>query len=48
MIKNSLANAGDGLGFDPWFGKIPWSRLQATCSSIFPQKIPWTEETGGL
>ena len=27
MVKNPLANAGDTrLRFDPWVGKIPWSR----------------------
>ena len=32
-------------GFDPWVGKIPWSRkwqsIQYSC-----QEIPWTEEPG--
>ena len=35
-------------GFDPWVGKIPWSREMATHSSILAWKIPWTEEPGGL
>ena len=48
MVNNSLVNAGDGLGFDPWLGKISWSRFQATFSSIFAQKNAWTEETDGL
>ena len=48
VVNNSLANAGDGLGFDPWLGKISWSRFQATFSSIFAQKNAWTEETDGL
>ena len=31
MVKNTPANAGDirdkkKVGFDPWVGKIPWSR----------------------
>ena len=28
-------------GFDPWVGKIPWSRKMAAHSSIFAWKIPW-------
>jgi len=24
--ENPPANAGDGLGFKPWVGKIPWRR----------------------
>ena len=25
-VKNLPANAGDRCSFDPWVGKIPWSR----------------------
>ena len=35
-------------GFNPWVGKIPWSRAFAAHSSILTWKIPWTEEPGGL
>ena len=36
-------------GYDPWVGKIPWSRKQQpTPVSILAWRIPWTEEPGGL
>ena len=35
-------------GFNPWVGKIPWSRKQQPHSSIPAWKVPWTEEPGGL
>ena len=35
-------------GFDPWVGKIPWTRAQQPHSSILAWTIPWTEEPGGL
>ena len=37
-------------GFNPWVGKIPWSRERLTHSSILAWKIPWTwtEEPGAL
>ena len=35
-------------GFDPWVGKIPWSKKWQPHSSILAWKIPWTEEPGGL
>ena len=39
-------------GFNPWAGKIPWSRAleweMATDSSILLWGIPWTEGPGGL
>ena len=35
-------------GFDPWVGKIPWSRALATHFSILAWRIPWTGESGGL
>ena len=36
MVKNLPANAGDvkRCGFDPWVGKIPWSRAWQ-CTPIF-------------
>ena len=42
VVKNLLANVGDStdLGLILWVGKIH--------SSILAQKIPWTEEPGGL
>ena len=36
------------LRFDPWVGKIPLEKEMATYSSILAQRIPWTEEPGGL
>ena len=49
VVKIPPANAGDTRhGFDPWAGKIPWSRKWQPCSSILAWKIPWTEEPGGL
>ena len=35
------------LEFDPWVGKIPWSRTRQP-TAVFPLEIPWTEEPGGL
>ena len=36
-------------GFDPWVGKIPWSRKwQPTPLIIRACRIPWTEEHGQL
>ena len=35
------------LRFDPWVGKIPWTR-GATHSSILAWRIPWIEEPGRL
>ena len=34
-------------GFDPWVGKIPWSRKWQP-TSFLAWKIPWTEEPAGL
>ena len=36
------------LGFDPWVGKVPLEKGIATQSSILAERIPWTEEPGGL
>ena len=36
------------LRFDPWVGKIPLEKEMAIHSSILAQRIPWTEEPGGL
>ena len=34
-------------GFDPWVGKIPLEKGQATHSSILAWKIPWTTQSMG-
>ena len=39
MVKNSLADAGDGRSLE---------ETVATHSSILAWAIPWTEEPGGL
>ena len=36
--KNLPANAGD-LGFDPWVGKIPWSRKWQPTPVFLPGKF---------
>ena len=35
-------------GFDPWVGKIPWRGKWQPTLAFLPEKVPWTEETGGL
>ena len=35
-------------GFDPRVGKNSWKRNSGQDSSNLAQKIPWTEESGGL
>ena len=37
-----------GCRFDSWVGMISWKRSLATHTSILAQRIPWTEEPGGL
>jgi len=34
-------------GFPPWVGKIPW-RWAWQLIPVLDQRIPWTEEPGGL
>ena len=34
--------------FDPWIGKIPWSRKWQPTPFFLPGKIPWTEKPGRL
>ena len=34
VVNNTPANAG--LGFDPWIGKIPWSRKWQLASVYLP------------
>ena len=43
-VKNPPAKAG----FDPWVGKIPWSKEMAAHCSVLAWEIPWTEEPGRL
>ena len=34
--------------FNPWIGKIPWSRKEQLTPVSLPGKTPWTEDPGGL
>ena len=34
--------------FDPWIGRIPWSRKWQLNSLFLPGESPWTEEPGRL
>ena len=47
MVKNPLANAGDG-GIPSLGRKDPLEKEMTTHSSILAWEIPWTEEPGGL
>ena len=49
VVKNLPANAGDPreVGLIPGLGRSP-GEGNATHSSIFAWKIPWTEEPAGL
>ena len=39
VTKNPPANAGDMRGrFDPWMGKIPWSRKWQPTAVYLPEK----------
>jgi len=38
----------NSCGFDPWVGKILWSRKWQSAPVLFLGKIPWTEELGRL
>ena len=46
MVKNEPADTGD-VGLIPGVGRCPGEEM-VTLSSILAQKIPWTEEPGGL
>ena len=50
MVKNPPPNAGDVE--EMWVRYLDWEDpledSMATNSSILPQRIPWTEEPGGL
>ena len=51
VVKNLLANAGDirVVGLIPGSGRShALEGVMATHSSILVQRIPWTEESGGL
>ena len=49
VVKNPPANAGD---VKPWIRSLgqedPLEEGVATHSSVLVQRIPWTEEPGGL
>ena len=49
-VKNPPAKAGDIMrgGFNTWVGKIPWRRAWQPTPIFLSEKIPWTEEPGGL
>ena len=38
----------NSCGFDPWVGKILWSRKRQSAPVLSFGKIPWTEELGRL
>ena len=49
VVKNPLAVQEIWRhGFDPRVGKNSWRRNSGQDSSNLAQKIPWTEESGGL
>ena len=50
VVKNPPANSGDlkRHGFDPWIGKIPWSRARQPTPVSLPEESPWTEEPDRL
>ena len=49
VVKSMLANAGDirDTGLIPQLGR-PLEKGMESPSSILPQRIPWSEEPGGL
>ena len=48
QVKKINNGPSSYCGFNPWVGKIPWSRKMATHSSILAWKIPWAKQPGGL
>ena len=49
VIKNLPTNAGNRKPwFDPWVGKIPWSRKWQPTPVFLPGESPWTEEPDRL
>ena len=47
MVKNLPSNAGD-TGSVPGAGRSPGEGNSHPLQYSFPEKIPWTEEPGGL
>ena len=45
-VKNPPAKGRPG--FDPWIGKIPWSRAWQPTPVFLLGESSWTEEPGGL
>ena len=35
-------------GFNPWIRKMPWRKKWQSTPVFLPEKIPWTEESGGV
>ena len=48
MMKNLPANGSEEMQFQSLGWEDPLEEEMATHSSILAQKIPWTEECGGL
>ena len=52
VVKNLPANAGDTRekrpGFDPWVGKIPWSRKWLPAPVFFPEKFQGQRSQAGF
>ena len=48
VVKNlSAMQETQEIGFDPWFGKLPWRRAWPS-TPVLAWRIPWTEEPAGL
>ena len=49
VVKNLPANAGDVKrhGFDPWIGRIPWSRKWQPTPVFLPGKFPGWRSLAG-
>ena len=48
-LKNSpVMQEPQGMGFDPWVGKIPWRRAWPPTPVILAWRVPWTEEPSSL
>ena len=48
--KEYTCNAGDigDMGLSPGLGRSPWGRKWQTTPIFLSEKIPWTEDPGGL
>ena len=45
VVKNTLVHTGDmRCRFDPWVGKIPWSRAWQPTLVYLAWRFPWTEK----